>query len=302
MTQQAEAAPSLQTLAESSKSANEAALSRPDGEIVTPPVPDVEKVETLGDEAVPLAVPVEDPARVRFTEVAERARKDRIRRQREAKEVQDTRLERDRAARAAETNAQRVAELEAEREEARRNPEGFLRAQGITPDQIAQRAVEEGTPEGQMKTMRAELERVRAAQVERDRRDAEAQATRDARAAQDDFVRESAEDVECPTIARLAKRNPEMLTREAEVVARRVHAKTGRYPSFPQIRAYLEHEFSKALSDGATRVETREPARAATPGKSQTLTSRTAEKAQQPVPFEQMSREEQRAHLLSKLG
>src|SRR5450631_678346 len=133
MTQQPEAAPSLQTLAESSKSANEAALSRPDGEIVTPPVPDGEKVETLGDEAVPLAVPVEDPARARFTEVAERARKDRIRRQREAKEAQDTRFERDRAARAAETNAQRVAELEAEREEARRNPEGFLRAQGITP-------------------------------------------------------------------------------------------------------------------------------------------------------------------------
>lgn len=296
-----------------------AAIPTKDPKVLDPVEPTgTEQVTELDISAEPVpegeAAPAEpDTARrERFTKAAQDAKRNRLRKQREREEQQRIRLERD-------TYAQQAAHERAQREQAEAiarsvseaDPLEYLRARGIDPKTVVERALEDGTPEGQIKALRAELQAEREARIQRD----QAEAQRRAREADErnarDFLDVAKRKDDFPTLARLAKARPESIVNEANLVAMRTYRQRGAYPSFDQICEYLEYEYSRALKDderpktepsrsGAPSTQPVAPATDRQAGKSQTLTSRTAERATLPKPFGQMTKEEQGAYLLAQ--
>lgn len=290
-----------------------------------PPVeaapPDIEQVTDLSatpapsEDAKPAEPAAEAVDRLAKAKAAiERSKRQRAQRQKEAEEAARLRTERDQLARqAAWERAERERAEQQVKAAQEAEPLEYLRARGIDAKTIAQKALEESTPEGQIKALREEMSRRDQQLAEWQRQ----QSAREAAAAQEraekDFLAQAAKD-DYPTLARLARSRPEALVREANAVAEQAARRTGGvYPSFEQILAYLEHEYSSALRDKTSEDRpassrekplTREaPAREVQPGASvaKTLTSRSSEKATLPKDLGEMSWEEQREVLLRQI-
>ena len=285
------------------------------GRGVVAPAPDsadVVKVETLDDaplaeeppaEPAPPATPKGQLAR----EAAERARRSRIRRQREAEAATRLRRERDELnQRLAWEQQQRLAaEQRARPLEDIRDPAKRLDAMrtiGLDPKTIAEDAVRASTPEGQLEALRAELRQERAVRERQQQQQQAQQEIAYQRQQEQVFVDQAADAENYPTLARIAKGRPQTLISEGNQVCEDVYQRTGRYPSFDQVLAYLEGEYSKTFREEKPNREAgpQQGSRPTTPAKegqpaasAKTITARASERAILPKSVGEMTREEQ---------
>lgn len=275
--------------------------------------PEVEPVTDLNaapptEETPPLAV--DDAAaarRDRFTKAADEAKKGRLRREREKVERQRLAQERDEAIRFAQSEAQRRQEAERAAQEAwTLPPEHYLERRGMSHQDIVKAAIDESTPEGKQKALEARIAaHEQAIQQRLQQLDAREKAAAAEKASQDFLVLAKNKD-DYPTLARIAKGRPQAVLQEANaIMLETARRNNGVYPSFAKVCEYLEWEWSRALGDEKSKPNEEPPTRNGAPspqaaapaterpaGKSQTLTSRAAERATLPKSPGQMTKDE----------
>lgn len=283
--------------------------------VATPSEPDRVDIQPLDTERPAGDAPPPGPSKLERAQAgAARATRQAAERRRQAEEAAHFRRERDRLAHqvAWERQQREQAERQAAPLQDLRDPTkrvDALQRLGVDPKQIAEDAVRASTPEGQIEMLRAELAREKSMREEwQQRQRAEAEAAHQ-RQAEADFVRQASDAEQYPTIARLAKIRPQTLVNEGNALMADVFRRTGRYPSFDQALAWLEHEYSKALEPdkpsrdaGAQQRTSTTPATERQPAAgTRTLSARAAERALLPKSIDQMTREEQIAHFAQQL-
>jgi hypothetical protein len=242
--------------------------------VADPNAPVAEKVEPpKTDERKDDKPPEPQPSALERAKAAAAREKQRqaIRRQEQA--------DRARMAAEAQTKAQESAryqaELAAERAERERltalfeksktDPFSYLEAHGVTPEDIAKRAVDASTPEAQLAKVRADFEarlakeretlrkefeeKIQAREAAREEAEKRAQAKAVYEQATKGFVAQASDAAKYPTLARHAAVRPNAIVREAAELLAEAKQNTGVDYTDEEVLTFLEDQYSKAASD-----------------------------------------------------
>jgi hypothetical protein len=272
--------------------------------------------------------PTEEPKKEPATE--EESRLDRIMKATAKAKAQASR---DRQLRAQMADLQRqreadranMAQMQAERDRLasiesslKDNPLEAFRKAGLTPEQLLQQALKEGTPEAKMEAMMKTLEAERAEREKLQRTIAEREQAAQAQRVQDDYFRASQNAEKYPN---LVGKDKAMLvafgSQVAIMAAERYRRETGTTPDISdrQILRYLNDWFSPkaAPEQAASPAKTPTPAKKAPPvagnrktqdkPEPRTLTnSQTAASFNRPSNWENLSRDQRAAALKASFG
>jgi hypothetical protein len=280
-----------------------ASATQPEAEAATPTEASTQDATAPEGEADPQAA-APAPEAPGWKRAADSARRSSKASRRVAEEAQRLRQE----------HAQALRQLEWERQERakereqfeKRDPLELLRARGVTPAQLAQEAIKQGTPEAKIQSLEAKLEAERQARLHAESVQLESQKAAQLEKAYSDFLSEAADKAKYPTLAKLARAKGTVLCKEGDAVVTAVYERTGQYPSYSQVLAYLEHEYSNALRDDEPTGNGAQQAGTVTSngkaaGGSRTLTSKANGMATLPKQMDDMSRDEQLAHITRQL-
>lgn len=189
-------------------------------------------------------VPEKVSAIIRAREKAQRIRREaeaqRLELQRERDRLETRRRELERFERAAQA----------------KSPAEALRAMGLEPRQVLEDTALEGTPEHELRQMRARLE-AQERQWEEYQRSQQQAAQRAAVAdAETQFTKIAADEERFPFLAARAQLHPALVMRQAYALQEAYHAKTGQIPTLEMIADGLDHlerESYRAIHERETR-------------------------------------------------
>lgn len=247
------------------------------------------------------------PAKPGWQEGAERARRQRVVRQRQAEEQTRARQERAQLEQQVRWERAQREQLQQRLDQADAAPLEYLREKGVAPKDLVARAIADQTPEGQVRLLQEKLEAETRARQTWEQKQSQAAMQQQQDAAYKSFLSAAGDKDKYPTLARFSKARPLVLCQEGDAITAAVYARTQTYPSYEQVLAYLEREYSKALKDeptgnGAAQGGHKDAAKAGQAAGSRTITGRTAERAQLPKSLDEMTPDEQLGHLATQLA
>jgi hypothetical protein len=251
--------------------------------------------------------PAAEPTKLeRARQAADHAKRQSASRRRERERLQEERFARSHAEQQLQTERAERERLTALLDEADHAPLDYLRKKGVTADKLVQEGINATTPEGKIAALEERLAREAESRKAWEQKQMDAATTAQTRKAYDDFLTMAADKEKFPTISRLAKVRPTSVCRDGDEVVAAVYAKTKRYPSYEQVLAYLETTYKQALSDepkspGQSNGQAKDAPQAGLGAGSRTLSSKMAERASLPKSLDELTPEDQKAHLAEML-
>lgn len=209
-------------------------------------------------------------------------------------------------------------ELRTFRQHFQNDPLALAEAHGLTAEQLARRVIQRGSPDEKFEALQREIASLKEQREEEHKRLATMTWERTKRAAEDEFLTAAKSADKCPTISKMAEKNPKLLLRMAHELARDAVEELRRQGkpvkvSPQKLAEALEREFADGFASGTADLE-RTAGSSATKGEAnghglrgdkagtpRTLTNGHAtERGSKPASFDDLPDKEQNKRLLAQ--